>query len=127
MSKLEQLEQLRTDILTELSKKYIKEKTCICCGLNKITPFYHEGINPVEQDTRCCWSGGAVQKISFGYGSKFDLDSFFIAICDNCIETMVDKKLVESVNDMRKEIGDSLIEIDKTDKFTNELNARRRK
>lgn len=49
--------------------------TCICCRKNKIKLL--EGIY---------WENGAVEKISFGYGSRNDSRCFYLAICDDCIE-----------------------------------------
>jgi len=34
------------------------------------------------------WLDGTVEKITFGYGSKHDMDSYTIAICDTCIDDM---------------------------------------
>jgi hypothetical protein len=43
-------------------------------------------------------SGGTTEKISCGYGSKFDTDILRITICDDCIE---EKKVKGLFNDKK--------------------------
>jgi hypothetical protein len=81
---------------------------CICCNKNNVTPFdgsgsrkdpHHTELN--EEDL--IWkkdkttdgryktidsemiSGGIIQIISAGYGSKHDGDQVVVAICDGCV------------------------------------------
>lgn len=53
---------------------------CFCCGF-EVEPLYE------STDEKGMWNNGIVDKISANYGSKFDGESFLIAICDNCIES----------------------------------------
>ena len=53
---------------------------CFCCG-SGVEPLYK------STDEKGMWNNGVVDKISVNYGSKFDGESFLIAICDNCIES----------------------------------------
>ena len=52
----------------------ISKRTCFVCK--------EKVISKIEQGM---WADGIVEKITFGYGSKHDMDSFYIAICDDCI------------------------------------------
>ena len=63
-----------TDLLTECvaEKAYNEQSCCIC---KKKIIFKKEAK----------YTHGNVVKITFGYGSKHDMDSYYIAICDNCI------------------------------------------
>lgn len=90
-------------------EKYIKEavqqelirfgysgtRTCMCCNFNKvqlITPIYPLDIScsDILNQENCLWEGGTVQKVGFGYGSCLDCQSFYIAVCDDCMKKAVD-------------------------------------
>jgi hypothetical protein len=62
-----------------LSKKHI----CIICKEREIKSR-NERFNPGM------WKDGTVKKITFGYGSKHDMSSFYIAICDDCADSLIE-------------------------------------
>jgi uncharacterized membrane protein len=66
----------------------MKKYNCVVCD-NVINEIDY-GID--AKDENRMWNEGVVEKITAGFGSKFDLDSFLIAICDECIEK---KKLIK--------------------------------
>lgn len=60
---------------------------CICCGTNvQLLDLGCESDSPPEHGM---WEDGMVDKVTAGYGSKFDCDRFLIAMCDSCIEEKV--------------------------------------
>lgn len=69
----------------QISKTHILDYTCICCkkAIIKLDSDF-QLPSPLEQEN-AIWKNGTVSKISFGYGSKNDTESFYIAICDDCI------------------------------------------
>ena len=58
-------------------KKIIDKVVCNCCGkINVINNEYNmTDISPID--------------ISFGYGSRFDLTTWEMDICDDCIEKWI--------------------------------------
>lgn len=84
--------------IKEINKLLVVDNYCICCTTKKIKPLKDMGLNeglikPLEQENGC-WDDGTVTKVSFGYGSKHDMSSFYIAICDECFDNLIKKKLV---------------------------------
>lgn len=55
---------------------------CIICGKIISTLYVDDNWLPEE----AMWNSAVVGKIIAGYGSKYDTDTFFIGICDNCID-----------------------------------------
>ena len=91
---------------TQVNKSLIENRICACCKTNEIKPLEGMGlsegkIKATEQE-QGCWNDGTVEKISFGYGSKYDMRSFYIAICDNCIDELEKDGLVVDVKKLRK-------------------------
>jgi len=60
-----------------------KEYTCCVCKDKVISR-----IDP------SMWADGTVSKITFGYGSIHDTDSYYIAICDECITELKESGLI---------------------------------
>lgn len=69
----------------KLNKKYIKSFKCISCKENIIKPEYGEDTNPLKQDKNI-WINGTVGLLLFGYGSTHDEESYFLGICDKCVD-----------------------------------------
>ena len=65
----------------------MKIKHCICC--KKEIKEIHEASEHVKE-WEGMWSGGIVERISAGYGSRLDGNMYLLAICDDCI---IEKKL----------------------------------
>ena len=79
--------------------------TCIKCEteLKVLYPESHNALKPESQ----MYLGGSVDKFTCGYGSKFDMDSFIIAICDDCLskcEKYPKRKLNDQMKTQTKEI-----------------------
>jgi len=54
--------------------------TCCICGVNQIKPLQIDYTTPPNQEITY-WDGGTVDLILFGYGSKHDMNSYYVAIC----------------------------------------------
>lgn len=67
-------------------------KTCCVCKTTEII-----SLSPVFDIKDSMWSGGIVETINAGYGSFHDMDSFIVAICDDCITNLVESKIVEKI------------------------------
>lgn len=97
-----------TDIVekykVQSNKSLIKSHTCICCKTKEIKHLEMMGIPEVMEQDRGCWNDGWVHKISQGYGSRFDMSQFFIAICDDCLEGLIKDGLATNVKDVRKSV-----------------------
>lgn len=88
------------------NKSLIKNMTCICCRKNEVKPLAGTGladgyINPEEQE-RGCWDDGTVEKVTFGYGSKHDMRTFYVAICDDCLSDLEANNLVTDLSKIQK-------------------------
>ncbi len=73
---------------------------CICCN-EKIERFLFEGeINDEikeEVPEQCMWNDGVVGKLEAGFGSRYDTDSFYVAICDDCITIKLENKTIQLI------------------------------
>ena len=74
----------------DMESKYVqKTKVCVICKKSHVILMESRyPINPLGQ-TEACWIGGTVAKLDPGYGSKFDLDTYLVAICDECLEQAI--------------------------------------
>lgn len=79
------------------------EYTCICCKERKIKRLGDDIGNPLKQE-RGCWDDGGVFQVAFGYGSMLDLESFYIAICDVCMEDHDKQGRVINLSEVRKKL-----------------------
>jgi hypothetical protein len=95
-------------IQRELHNKYVKEeKTCIVCKKNKVTletKLHSLPVDPLKQHEDGMWNNGTVERISFGYGSRHDLSTYYIAVCDDCIEEAIKAGVVENMLDISHNI-----------------------
>lgn len=92
----------------ELNRKFIKDKTCICCKINIIKPvdgmsLDYGSVEPLKQEIGP-WEGGDVCRIDLGYGSRFDMSSYYIGLCDDCIEKLENEGLIEDVDVLKIKI-----------------------
>ena len=100
-------EQVVSDYHIQVNKILIKNHICICCKTKEIKPLENMGladgyIKASEQDTGC-WDNGTVQKIAFGYGSRYDMGYFFIAVCDDCMDKLIEDGLAIDIKKLNKE------------------------
>jgi len=68
----------------QLNLHIVSNRTCCVCKEKVISKIEAKHIHPLRQE-QGMWGDGVVEKITFGYGSKHDMDSYYIAICDECI------------------------------------------
>jgi len=77
----------------------MKSFKCICCSV-EITPCELSEEEEKEQQIRpesWMWSHGTVERIFMGYGSNLDGNSYYIGICDNCIERKTKEGIIEEI------------------------------
>lgn len=75
----------------------IKSFKCICCGV-EIEPINSEDFNPNNDKLESwMWNGGTVEKITMPYGSNLDGSSYYIGICDDCIENKLEDEIIEEI------------------------------
>ena len=77
-----------------LQEKHIT-KTCCVCKHKEIKSMYPIKYNKLSNGL---WNNGIVSKIQAGFGSDYDMDTFLIAICDDCITDLISNNLIEKVN-----------------------------
>ena len=78
-----------------------KDRTCCVCQDKVIKPIHAEGLNPLKQESGM-WDDGVVEKITFGYGSRqHDMESFYIAMCDDCMTSLLEKGLATNEREIR--------------------------
>lgn len=90
----------------EQNKLFITDYVCACCKVKKIVPLYNESASHPLRQEEWMWDDGTVARIDFGYGSRHDCEAYYIAICDDCIELLFDKKMAVNYAILRKKISD---------------------
>lgn len=103
-----------SDVVTRYNQQknmsLIQNRICACCKSFEIKPLKDTGldsgsISPLEQEMGC-WDGGVVEKINFGYGSRIDMESYYIAICDDCIVELEKDGYATNLREIRKKMKD---------------------
>ena len=95
--------ELISDYELQLNQKFIKDYVCIACNKNKIKPLYPEGVNPLSQENDM-WNNGNVIYLCCGYGSRFDSDSYYFGLCDDCLEKGLENNKVIDYKELSKKI-----------------------
>jgi len=86
--------QVVTDYQNEYNDKLTPAFICACCKQKEIKRL--DGfLSPTENDPldKIMWNGGSVQLMTFGYGSRHDNMSVYVAICDDCIHSLCDSNI----------------------------------
>jgi len=69
---------------------------CIICGGKIIT------LDPKIYDTtqveHMMWDKGVVTTVRMPYGSKFNGNEYIIGVCDECIEHMINDKIIKEIH-----------------------------
>lgn len=68
---------------------------CLICDTPIEKTFPDEKNYPDEQE---CWTRGLVAKVSANYGSEHDMDTFLMAICDDCINEKLQEGVIKIDN-----------------------------
>jgi hypothetical protein len=87
----------------QLNLHIVSHRTCCKCEKKVIKPLHSERIKPLTQECGM-WDDGVVEKITFGYGSRHDMDSYYVAICDECITDLKDRGFATNLRDIKKEL-----------------------
>ena len=98
---------------SSLAEKITPKLRCLCCKKNEVKPLGEGRAITLTHDKplkNMMWDGGTVELISFGYGSRYDMNAYYIAICDDCIEAALEssdpplsyKKLNKQISDILK-------------------------
>ena len=87
----------------KINEPFVINHTCAICESKTIKPIEGKHTNPLKLEAGM-WDNGVVEKISFGYGSKHDTTSYYIAICDDCIDRLEKQGLAVKTKDISKKI-----------------------
>jgi len=74
--------------MKKLKLRKIKHFNCVCCG--KILERAWPKSNNDKWKTIAVTDGVGIDTY-VGYGSKFDCERIFIAVCDECLEKSIEK------------------------------------
>ena len=85
--------------LQERSRK-IGHHNCIICS-SKVELYEGTGCSEINKQEQNAWKGGTVFPICPGYGSRFDMDFYYGAYCDNCLEDLIDFKKVRNLKSFK--------------------------
>jgi hypothetical protein len=77
----------------ERYQRYDFNKICCVCKKAKIKTLY-----PTSNIKKAMWDSGIVTEIQAGFGSCHDMNTFLIAICDDCITDLHNLNIIEKVN-----------------------------
>jgi hypothetical protein len=86
---------------SKINENLLKEtssRSCIKCG-NKLELISPESTKYLEPE-KGMWLGGTVFKISCGFGSYHDTQSYIIALCDDCIDKLHKDNIIENEHDL---------------------------
>lgn len=73
-----------------MAKKRYTAIKCLICG--KLLKNLLDDNTPPENGA---WNGGMVDKMVAGYGSGFDMTTFIVGVCDECIkEKIMEKRMI---------------------------------
>ena len=100
-NKFEEFRELKSE-LSDILSDLVKPKKCICCD-KLLVEVYPKVNHPLKQD-KGLWSGGSVDLFSCGFGSNYDMMSFYFGICDECIADKIKSGHLESLNDIREKL-----------------------
>ncbi|HYE67500.1 MAG TPA: hypothetical protein VEA58_02750, partial [Anaerovoracaceae bacterium] len=85
----------------QTAAKVLEVCKCLKCGV-RIEPLYPDSLShPMAIDTTV-WSGGGAGKISCGFGSEFDLQTYYVFLCDGCIGTGLAERAIMSTHKLSK-------------------------
>jgi len=87
----------------ELNSSMINDYICCKCEKNIISKggVDNKNVNPLNQEN-LMWNNGGVGAISFGFGSKYDLNTYYVGICDECLKNLINNKLAINVKNFSK-------------------------
>ncbi len=103
----EQAEQVIVDYKRQLNKSLIVNKVCVCCRNKEIKPIegmgLSEGYIKATEQEKGCWGDGTVERVTFGFGSRYDTRSYYIAICDDCVQQLEKDGLIVNIKKLIQE------------------------
>jgi hypothetical protein len=85
----------------QLNLHIVNNRTCCVCKEKVISNIEVNIIHPLRQE-QGMWADGTVEKITFGYGSKHDMTSYYIAVCDDCITELKESGLATDLKELKK-------------------------
>lgn len=81
---------------------------CIKCENDlELDISYYSNINVKKLDSINV-KNGVITSIDPGYGSNYDLESFYICICDKCISYLYDKDIIHNKKKIFTDIHNKL-------------------
>ena len=83
------------DIIKEYEfqdREHVAKTCCVCKSAVVKT------LEPAPSIKRAMWDSGMVTEIQAGFGSSYDMDTFLIAICDDCTTDLLNSNIIEKVN-----------------------------
>jgi len=95
-------QEIINDYKSQINKLIIKDHICMCCKTKEIKHLDELIIPDATKQEDGWWDGGVVEKITFGYGSRHDMRSFYVAICDDCIQELEKSGLAIDVKEIIK-------------------------
>lgn len=84
LEQFKEAQKLIEDYEEQLRQTHVTSRVCMCCKKTIIEPLY--GEPPILKQQEGMWNNGTVALLSFGFGSRNDLQSYYVAICDDCID-----------------------------------------
>lgn len=87
----------------QTNAELVYKRTCCVCKTKVIEPIGPETLNPLKQE-QGMWNDGVVEKITFGYGSSNDMSSYYIAMCDNCLNDLEEKGFATNLRSISSEM-----------------------
>ncbi|HWJ26714.1 MAG TPA: hypothetical protein VNS32_09230 [Flavisolibacter sp.] len=88
----------------QISSNHVLDYTCIACKKATIQLDREYPLPAPLQQEDGCWKNGSVASVYFGYGSKNDGESFYVAICDQCIVEAQKQGYAVRISDLEKQL-----------------------
>ena len=103
--KYEEARNIIFEYENQMNSSLVEDRICCVCKDTKVKAIHKETLDPLKQE-QGMWSNGVVERITFGYGSVHDMESYYLAICNRCIVDLEVKKFATNIRDVRKSVKD---------------------
>ncbi len=100
------------DYEQDILKNNLVKHICVSCKTNLIDVVFPEHDisydDATNQDNMMHLNGG-VGTISFGYGSLHDMQTYYVALCDKCVDDLENLKILHNKYRIKQDIKKEII------------------
>lgn len=90
------------DYEIKIKNSLVNNHICSVCNKTEITKLGY--VDPLDQENGM-WGDGSVVRVEFGYGSVHDTQSYYISICDQCVDRLVRDNKIVDINELKNKLN----------------------